>query len=157
MAVEATTPFSSPWRVLMIGDEPGRLIESNIVLNLNPPSKIADTSWIKAGKSAWDWWSGEAAPSVTFKTGMNTATMKHYIDFASDVRVSLHADRRGLGGGADRTDPDDYAALADITAVVTGNRHAGAASLRQRKERQALAVVALDVGRQVHGPGVSAV
>jgi alpha-glucosidase len=82
-AVETKTPLSSPWRVVMIADEPGRLIESNIVLNLNPPSKIADTSWIKAGKSAWDWWSGEAAPSVSFKTGMNTATMKHYIDFAS--------------------------------------------------------------------------
>jgi alpha-glucosidase len=84
IAVEAKTPFATPWRVLMIGDEPGRLIESNIVLNLNPPSKIADTSWIRAGKSAWDWWSGEAAPSVNFKAGMNTATMKHYIDFASD-------------------------------------------------------------------------
>jgi alpha-glucosidase len=84
IAVEAKTPFASPWRVLMIGDEPGRLIESNIVLNLNPPSKIADTSWIRAGKSAWDWWSGEAAPSVSFKAGMNTATMKYYIDFASD-------------------------------------------------------------------------
>jgi len=83
VAVETATPFSSPWRVLMIGDEPGRLIESNIVLNLNPPSKIADTSWIRAGKAAWDWWSGDVAPSVTFKTGMNTATMKHYIDFAS--------------------------------------------------------------------------
>ena len=46
VAVETETPFSSPWRVLMIGDQPGRLIESNIVLNLNPPSKIADTSWI---------------------------------------------------------------------------------------------------------------
>ncbi len=33
-AVETTTPFQSPWRVLMIGDEPGKLIESNIVLNL---------------------------------------------------------------------------------------------------------------------------
>ncbi|MGD0731739.1 MAG: glycoside hydrolase family 97 protein [Terracidiphilus sp.] len=84
VAVKTSAPFNSPWRVLMIGDEPGRLIESNIVLNLNPPSKIADTSWIVAGKSAWDWWSGEAAPSVSFKTGMNTATMKHYIDFASD-------------------------------------------------------------------------
>ena len=84
VAVVAATPFASPWRVLMIGDEPGRLIESNIVLNLNPPSKIADTSWIRAGKSAWDWWSGQAAPSVSFKTGMNTATMKHYINFASD-------------------------------------------------------------------------
>ena len=82
-AVETTTPFQSPWRVLMIADEPAKLIESNIVLNLNPPSKIADTSWIKAGKSAWDWWSGEAAPSLKVKPGMNTATMEHYIDFAS--------------------------------------------------------------------------
>jgi alpha-glucosidase len=77
IAVEADAPVSTPWRVLMVGDEPGRLIESNMVLNLNPPSKIADTSWIKAGKSAWDWWSGEAAPSLSTKPGMNTATMKH--------------------------------------------------------------------------------
>ncbi len=83
VVVETATPFSSPWRVLMIADEPAQLIESNIVLNLNPPSKIADTSWIQAGKSAWNWWSDNAAPSVSFKTGMNTATMEHYIDFAS--------------------------------------------------------------------------
>jgi alpha-glucosidase len=83
-AVETTTPFQSPWRVLMIADEPGKLIESNIVLNLNPPSKIADTSWIRAGKSAWDWWSGDAAPTLKVKPGMNTATMEHYIDFASE-------------------------------------------------------------------------
>jgi alpha-glucosidase len=82
-AVETATPFASPWRVLMIADEPAKLIESNIVLNLNPPPQVADTSWIRAGKSAWDWWSGDAAPSVSFKTGVNTATMKHYIDFAS--------------------------------------------------------------------------
>ena len=83
VAVDAAAPVNSPWRVLLIGDEPGRLIESNIVLNLNPPSRVADPSWIKAGKSAWDWWSGDAAPSADFKAGMNTATMKHYIDFAS--------------------------------------------------------------------------
>ncbi|MGH9605311.1 MAG: glycoside hydrolase family 97 protein, partial [Terracidiphilus sp.] len=83
VAVDTAAPFYSPWRVLMIGDQPGKLIESNIILNLNPPSKIEDTSWIKAGKSAWNWWSGNAAPSVKFKTGMNTLTMEHYIDFAS--------------------------------------------------------------------------
>jgi alpha-glucosidase len=82
-AVATKTPFASPWRVLMIADEPAKLIESNIVLNLNPPSKIEDTSWIEAGKAAWDWWSGDAAPSLTVKPGMNTATMEHYIDFAS--------------------------------------------------------------------------
>jgi alpha-glucosidase len=52
IAVEAGTTVTSPWRVLMIGDDPGRLVESNIVLNLNPPSKIADTSWIRAGGRA---------------------------------------------------------------------------------------------------------
>ncbi|MEJ2076951.1 MAG: glycoside hydrolase family 97 protein [Acidobacteriota bacterium] len=85
VAVSGTTPFASPWRVLMIASEPGRLIESNLVLNLNPPCAIADTSWIKAGKAAWDWWSGDYAEGLYFKlrSGMNTVTMKHYIDFAA--------------------------------------------------------------------------
>ncbi len=83
VSVEASAPMSTPWRVLMIADQPGRLIESNIVLNLSEPSKLADTSWIKPGKAAWDWWSGDAADDVSFKPGMNTATIKHYIDFAS--------------------------------------------------------------------------
>jgi alpha-glucosidase len=117
-AVETRTPFASPWRVLLIGDEPGRLIESNIMLNLNPPSKIADTSWIAAGKSAWDWWSGEAAPSVSFKTGMNTATMKHYIDFASDSGFPYMLIDAGWAASAVRKDPGDYAAEADITRVT---------------------------------------
>jgi alpha-glucosidase len=116
IAVEADAPLKTPWRVLMIGDEPGRLIESNIVLNLNPPSKIADTSWIHAGKSAWDWWSGEAAPSMSTKPGMNTATMKHYIDFASESGFAYMLIDAGWAQ-ANRKGPDDYAAVADITKV----------------------------------------
>ncbi len=117
VAVEADAPVTSAWRVLMIGDEPGRLVESNIVLNLNPASKVADTSWIKAGKSAWDWWSGEAAPSVSFKTGMNTATMKHYIDFASASGFAYMLIDAGWAL-ANRTGPEDYGAVADITKVT---------------------------------------
>ena len=117
IAVQADAPLTTPWRVLMIGDEPGRLVESNIILNLNPPSKIADTSWIKAGKSAWDWWSGEAAPSVSFKTGMNTATMKHYIDFSSASGFPYMLIDAGWAQ-ADRNGPQDYSALADITKVT---------------------------------------
>jgi alpha-glucosidase len=116
IVVEADAPVTTPWRVLMIGDEPGRLIESNMVLNLNPPSKIADTSWIKAGKSAWDWWSGEAAPTMSTKPGMNTATMKHYIDFASKSGFAYMLIDAGWAL-ADRKTPTDYAALADITKV----------------------------------------
>ncbi len=83
LAVATAAPAHSPWRVLMIADQPGRLIESNLVVNLNPPCAIADTSWIKPGKTAWDWWSGSQARNVSFKPGMNTATMKHYIDFSA--------------------------------------------------------------------------
>jgi alpha-glucosidase len=117
IAVEADAPVTSPWRVLMIGDEPGRLVESNIILSLNPASKIADTSWIRAGKSAWDWWSGEAAPSASFTPGMNTATMKHYIDFASASGFAYMLIDAGWAK-ADRNGPQDYAALADITQVT---------------------------------------
>ncbi len=117
VAVETDAPVTTPWRVLMIGDEPGRLVESNIILNLNPPSKIADTSWIKAGKSAWDWWSGEAAPGVSFKPGMNTATMKHYVDFASASGFPYMLIDAGWAV-ADRKGPQDYSALADITQVT---------------------------------------
>jgi alpha-glucosidase len=114
IAVKTAAPFHSPWRVLMIADEPAKLIESNMILNLNPPSKIADTSWIKAGKSAWDWWSGEAAPSVKFKTGMNTLTMEHYIDFAAKSGFRYMLIDAGWAQGAK---PGEYGAPVDITKV----------------------------------------
>ena len=117
IAVETTTPFKSPWRVLMIGDQPGRLIESNIVLNLNPRSKVQDTSWIRAGKYAWDWWSGDAAPSLKTKAGVNTATMKHYIDFASASGFPYVLIDSGWAQPP-ATDPDDYGKLDDITRVA---------------------------------------
>lgn len=85
LVVRSTLPARSPWRVLMIGAQPGRLVESNIVINLNPPSAIADSSWIKPGKTAWDWWSGSYAEGVNFQPGMNTATMDHYIDFCAEA------------------------------------------------------------------------
>jgi len=116
IAVETDGSLVTPWRVLMIGDEPGRLIESNIVLNLNPPTKIADTSWIKAGKTSWDWWSGDYAENVDFKPGMNTATMKHYIDFSSASGFPYMLIDAGWAL-ANRKSPDDYAAVADITKV----------------------------------------
>jgi len=83
--VTASTPRTFPWRVLLISDRPGGLVESNyLILNLSAPCVLADTSWIKPGKAAWDWWSGSFAREVDFKPGMNTATMEHYIDFAAE-------------------------------------------------------------------------
>ncbi len=68
----------SPWRVLLIGAHPGDLVESDLVMNLSEPCAIADTSWIKPGKCAWDhWWSSEVK--------MDTPTVKRYIQFAADM------------------------------------------------------------------------
>ena len=76
--VKAETPHRSPWRVLMIGREPGRLIESEIIHNLSTPSKLADASWVQPGMMAWDhWWTGD--------TIMDTATIKQYIQLAADM------------------------------------------------------------------------
>ena len=83
ISVVRQAPANSPWRVLTIAADPGRLVESNMVVNLNPPSAIADASWIKPGKTSWDWWSGSLAKGVSFRPGMNTDTMKYYIDFSS--------------------------------------------------------------------------
>ncbi len=82
VSVIAQTPVKSAWRVLMIADQPGRLVESNMVANLNPSSAIGDTSWIKPGKTPWDWWNGSQAKGVAHP-GKNNETMKYYIDFAA--------------------------------------------------------------------------
>jgi alpha-glucosidase len=113
VAVTGTTPMESPWRVLMIADEPGRLIESNIILGLNPPCAIEDLSWVQAGRAAWNWWSGTWAEGVDFEPGMNTATMKHYIDFAADAGLEYmmidagwsSRPRRGTGGDITKASP----------------------------------------------------
>jgi alpha-glucosidase len=81
--VVGTTPKATPWRAMIIAPTPGRLIETSyLLLNLNPPCAITDTSWIKPGKAAWDWWVGSFATDLPFTPGMNTETMKHYVDFA---------------------------------------------------------------------------
>ena len=113
ISVMGLTPLTTPWRVLMIAAEPGRLIESHIVENLNPPSAVADTSWIKPGKAAWDWWSGPYDENVDFKPGKNTETMKHYIDFASKAKFEYFM--LDAGWAARGTGPNDSG--ADITQV----------------------------------------
>ncbi|HZP01712.1 MAG TPA: glycoside hydrolase family 97 protein [Terriglobia bacterium] len=110
-AVVASTPKATPWRVLLISDRPGALIENNwLILNLSAPSALGDTSWIKPGKSAWDWWSGSFAKNVSFTPGMNTETMKHYVDFAAAHHLEYMLVDAGWSPGQ-----DEYSHLADIT------------------------------------------
>jgi len=72
-----------PWRILGVAHQDGDIITNPLVYLLASPSQIADTSWIKPGKAAWDWWNANNIAGVDFKSGINTATYKYYIDFAA--------------------------------------------------------------------------
>jgi alpha-glucosidase len=75
------------WRAFILGKTPGDLIESNLLVNLNEPCKIEDVSWIKPGRSMWDWrvWGYTAADG--FEYGLNTKSHKRFIDFASKNNI----------------------------------------------------------------------
>ena len=79
-----TLPHTSAWRVLLIGDHPGRLIESTLLTSLNPPREVKDTSWIHPGLAAWDWWSGSLDPDGN--SAFTTENMKTYVDFAAQSK-----------------------------------------------------------------------
>ncbi len=101
----------SPWRVIMLGDQLGSLIESNLIGNLNPDAAF-DTSWIRAGKTAWDWWSGPYLPPPD-KGGTDMPTIKRYVDFAGKAGFEYMMIDEGwcLNSGHGGRAPDD----ADVT------------------------------------------
>ena len=79
---EVDAPRTFPWRVAIVGSD-ADLAASDLSWLLAAPSKIADTSWIRPGKVAWDWWNDWNLAGVDFRAGVNTETYKYYIDFAA--------------------------------------------------------------------------
>lgn len=72
-----------PWRLWMIAESDAALLTNTLVYQLATPSKLANTTWIKPGKVAWDWWNANNVYGVNFKSGINNDTYKYYIDFAA--------------------------------------------------------------------------
>jgi alpha-glucosidase len=84
--VRKTGPFTTPWRMVLIGDSPMALADSRIELNLNEPSRIADTSWIKIGKYVGVWWEMHLNRSTWGsgeRHGATNENVRRYIDFAA--------------------------------------------------------------------------
>ncbi|MBQ8493257.1 MAG: glycoside hydrolase family 97 protein [Alistipes sp.] len=86
---EVELPFSTPWRTIIVGDRAGALVESNIVLNLNEPCKLADTSWIRPMKYVGVWWEMHLKVSTwdcdgSYPHCATTQNVKRYIDFAAE-------------------------------------------------------------------------
>lgn len=73
----STLPWEMPWRVIIIGDEVGDIVESNLVSHVSDASVIADPSWILPGRASWGWWSG-----YLDKSNDTPEKLKRFIDFA---------------------------------------------------------------------------
>ena len=71
-----------PWRIVLVTDEDKQLVGNDIAKLLGPQCRIKDTSWIKPGKVAWDWWNNTNITGVDFRAGINTDTYKYFVDFA---------------------------------------------------------------------------
>lgn len=89
--VKASTPHRSPWRTIQIADSPGELLESNMILNLNEPSQLEDTSWIQPGKYVGIWWEmhlGKSTWGSGPDHGATTENALRYVDFAAENRFN---------------------------------------------------------------------
>jgi alpha-glucosidase len=88
--VYAKTPFVSPWRTIILADDLNELANSRLMLNLNEPSKIEDTSWLRPAKYVGIWW-GMHMEKYTWsqgaKHGATTKNMQEYIDFAAAHKI----------------------------------------------------------------------
>lgn len=85
--VYAQTPFQTPWRTIIVGNQPGDLAMSTVMLNLNEACKIKDLSWITTSKYLGIWW-GMHLEKYTWgqgeKHGATTENTEKYIDFAAE-------------------------------------------------------------------------
>jgi alpha-glucosidase len=127
------SPIVTPWRVVMLADQLGKLNESTLIASLSSPSRIEDTRWIKPGLASWDWWSG---PSIAALPGQRstTAVAKALIDFAAAnglpytmIDEGWYA---GAGGGGVRRPGVDITKWADAINLQDVADYA-----RQRKVR----------------------
>lgn len=124
-AVESTLPYHSAWRVLAVADDPGRLVESTLQYDLNPPSRVQDTSWIHGGKASWNWWVNNVDSNG--HSAYTTKNMKYYVDFAAqsgfpymmlDAGWSAGRDITHLNGKVDVPELARYAATKNVKVWI---------------------------------------
>ncbi len=87
-----------PWRAVVITEKDADILNCDMAQRLAPACRIADTSWIRPGKVAWDWWNNTNVTGVDFKSGMNTDTYLYYIDFAANNRLEYIIIDEGWSG-----------------------------------------------------------
>lgn len=126
----------TPWRVILINEKIGDLLTNTVPLNLAAPNQIADPSWIKPGKTLWDWRVHGYTAADGFTYGINTESYFRFIDFAAEkgIRYFLIDDywykkvTKGHFELSDKLDLQkviDYAAQKDVSLLLYYDRRHG--------------------------------
>lgn len=92
LCVVGAAPLESPWRVVLLADHAGQLVESTLLEQLNDPPQ-GDYSWAVPGKSTWQWWNGEGLPlgDPPKPSGLAYELHRKYIDFCAANNIAYHA------------------------------------------------------------------
>lgn len=128
-------PRTFPWRMAIVTTADKDLADSDMTYKLAAPSRLADTSWIKPGKVAWDWWNDWNITGVDFVSGVNNDTYKYYIDFAAangieyvildeGWAVNLKADLMQVVDEIDIKELVDYGAAKNVDIILWAGFHA---------------------------------
>jgi len=104
-----------PWRVTVIASSDRELLDSELVTKLARPAQVADTSWLQPGRASWEWWNDWNLEGENFKTGINDATYRRYIDFAAENKIPYLVVDEGWSNAYDMGLPNPE---LDIKAVV---------------------------------------
>ena len=115
-----------PWRVLAITARDIDFLENDLAQCLAPECRIEDVSWIKPGKTSWEWWSGIHLFGVDFRAGINTETYKFFVDFSAENGLEYILVDAGWSAGSlmklrdgfDLKAIIDYAASKDVGVVL---------------------------------------
>ena len=118
LKVKAKGALNSPWRTIIVGDNPSEIVMSTLTLNLNEPNKLEDTSWIQPGKYIGLWWEMIGTNQSSWGSGPHhgakTERVLDYLEFGLCGKFPTQAtwdiDIRLMGN----PDPVDYKIISDF-------------------------------------------
>ncbi len=109
-----------PWRVVIVSQKDVDLLNNELIFKLATPSVISNTSWIKPGKSAWEWWHDAILETTLFPSGPNNLSLqlyKFYIDFAAENKLEYITMDAGWNMSY-ATQVCQYAASKNVKVIV---------------------------------------
>jgi hypothetical protein len=111
-----STPFSTPWRTIIIGKKLNAIVESNLIYHLSDANTIGDVSWIKPGSASWSWWSDHASSKDFNK-------LKSFVDLAKQMgwKYSLVDANWNIMQGGNIEDLAKYANTQNIGLILWYN------------------------------------